>query len=259
MFYKMKDSFKEKFVTQDKLYEFPYHYIPHFDEEGIASRYRLLKWGFEYLCYIKHSIEIVESLRPNSVLDVGCGDGRFLGLLNDKINRKVGVDLSEKAIQFAKAFNKDNEEIIFKTTDARFVEDKFDVVTAIEVLEHIPDNEIASFLKTLEEKAKSGGYVLLSVPTIVAPLNKKHYRHYDYNLLVEQLNNSIDKLNIVKTDYVYKETSLSKFYLRLTNNKLWHIELRFINKMFWHYVWHKLRIGSSENGKHIIALLKKVN
>ena len=95
----MMRTFKEKQTIQENLYDFPYHYIPQVNEKGAVSRYRFLDWGFEYLCYILHIKDIIESLSPYSVLDVGCGEGRFLGLLSNQIVRKVGVDLSERAIQ----------------------------------------------------------------------------------------------------------------------------------------------------------------
>ena len=167
---------EDKFKIQDDLYEFPYHHIPYFDGNGYGRRYRDLQWGFEYLCYLKYAKEIVESLRPSSVLDVGCGTGRFIGLLGDSIHRKVGVDLSERAIAFAKAFHAATKDagIDFHATDASCIAGDFDVVTAIEVLEHIPDAEVPGFLQTLMSRAKSGGHVLLSVPTTNCPLNRKH-------------------------------------------------------------------------------------
>lgn len=41
-----------------------------------------------------------------SVLDVGYGDGKLFTLINDEI-LKTGVDLSQQATLFAKAFNPD--------------------------------------------------------------------------------------------------------------------------------------------------------
>ena len=51
--------------------------------------------------------EAVRSLAPSSVLDVGCGEGRFIGVLDWGVKRRVGVDHSRQAVRFAKAFHQD--------------------------------------------------------------------------------------------------------------------------------------------------------
>lgn len=58
-----------------------------------------------------HRLEMVKQLlRPFSgqyVLDAGCGDGRLCYELRKENVQVMGVDMSERAISFAKAFNPD--------------------------------------------------------------------------------------------------------------------------------------------------------
>ena len=180
----------EKFQRQELQYRFPYHYIPHLDEEGYATRFRILSWGLEYLCYQLHIAKLVEKCHPTSILDVGCGDGRFLGLLSDTIPRRVGVDLSEKAISYAKAFHPD---VDYRCVDIKDLDENFDVITCIEVLEHIPEEQLYSFIKNLFRRCNPGGKLIISVPTKILPVNKKHYRHYDLTLLLGQINSTNEK------------------------------------------------------------------
>lgn len=116
-----------KFQIQDSMYEFPYHYIPHFTNNLTPSLLRKLNWGLDYLCYQTHIHEKVIAMKPQSVLEVGCGDGRFIGSLPSSFPVRVGVDLSHKALLFAKAFH---PKCCFYHQDVSTLTDSFDVVAA---------------------------------------------------------------------------------------------------------------------------------
>lgn len=245
---------KNKFEIQDDQYVFPYHYIPNYNN-GSGRRYRILSWGYKYLCYMLHAKEIAESLSINSILDVGCGEGRFFSFLNrNKYDKLVGVDLSEQAIKYAKAFLPDIE---FHNSDASILNSQFDLVTALEVLEHIPDNETDFFIKTLAERVKENGYILITVPSKVIPLNDKHYRHYNLRLFKDELKSAEVPLKIIRSEYIFKENSFLKMYKRLTNNKFWFIDINYFNKKVWNYIWNKLRYGNENTGHNLVILLKK--
>ena len=132
----------DKFAIQNNQYDFPYHYIPHVNN-GIIEKHRVLSWGFEYMCYLLHCKQIVLKHRPRSLIDIGCGDGRFISLIKNDIEKILGVDLSTKAIGLARALN---PEVEFQIVDINNYTSQYDVATLIEVLEHIPDEEMKNFL-----------------------------------------------------------------------------------------------------------------
>ena len=244
---------ENKFEYQENQYIFPYHHIPYLDSENNVVNHRSLGWGFKYFTYLLRIRELVEEINPDSILDVGCGEGRFLGLLGNRI-RKVGVDLSPRPIKFAKAFHPDIE---FHCADANQLKDEFDVVTAIEVLEHIPDEQVTNFLKILEKRIKESGKIIISVPTTVLPVSEKHYRHYTLEILKQQLENSKINLEIEHVEYVYKSSSLLKLYSKLTQNKLWIIEIRHLRNLVWRMVKSKYTIANESNGEEMIVILTK--
>jgi 2-polyprenyl-3-methyl-5-hydroxy-6-metoxy-1,4-benzoquinol methylase len=101
---------------------------------------------------------------PQSLLDVGCGEGvlthKWAVALGDR--RVVGLDLEDPAIQaeWEKRRAPNLEYRINKAENLPFADGEFDVVTAIEVLEHVPDPE-----HTVAEMARvASGHLLVSVP-----------------------------------------------------------------------------------------------
>ncbi len=244
---------QEKFEHQENQYMFPYHHIAYLDDQNNVVNHRSLSWGFKYFCYLLRIRELVEELNPESILDVGCGEGRFLGLLRTDI-RKVGVDLSQRPIRFAKAFH---PAIEFHAIGAGQLEESFDIVTAIEVLEHVPDEEVVDFFKILEKRIKPHGKIIISVPTTVLPTSKKHYRHYTLEIFNKQLSQSGVKLKIKHVEYVYKSAFWIKTYSKLTQNKFWIFEIKPVRNWIWKIIKSKYSIATQKNGEEMILVLER--
>jgi cyclopropane fatty-acyl-phospholipid synthase-like methyltransferase len=89
------------------------------------------------------------------VLDVGCGAGLLLQWLDEArgLVRGVGVDVSARAIAVARACAPRGGvlEFIRLPADAPWPEGPFDVVTAVDVLHHVPPEEQRGFVRRLAE------------------------------------------------------------------------------------------------------------
>lgn len=250
----MQSNTKGRLDMQEAQYEFPYHYIPHFTSTDTGRRHRMLGWGFEYLCYQRHIRETVLQFSPKSVLEVGCGDGYFIGSLGADVDRRVGADFSDKAIGFARAFH---PEVRFYAGDASELEEEFDVVSAIEVLEHIPDEEVAQFLRVLFGRARPGGHVVISVPSVILPLNKKHFRHYTSELLHKQVLEAYPGAEVVSEQYVCRMPRWMRVYNKLTANRYWFIEIGVISDWVWRRLWQIHRVGDKNTGRHVVGVFRK--
>ena len=246
----------DKFESQNRHYIFPYHHIPHQTRDGTCFRSRALGWGLEYLCYSLELKALVESIRPDSILDVGCGDGRFLNLLDDSIAKKVGVDLSERAIGFAKAFG---PHIDFRVADVAELSESFEVVTLIEVLEHIPDEIMVGFLTAVYERLKAGGSLIISVPTTVFPTLGKHYRHYDEELLRDTLEAAGVTTSEARIRYLIPQSKPFWVWLleKAAFNRLWSFEFRPLQKLLWRWQWSSRETDRSQ-GRHLVLHLTKM-
>lgn len=151
---------------QEDMYDFPYHHIPNF-EKGNFSAIRTNRGSHEYFGYMSYLILKINQIPFTNLLDVGCGDGRLVHELYKKVPTKiyVGIDYSEKAVLFAKAMTPNAEFISGNILDKEQKIGKFDIVTLIETLEHIPVDEIKDFVSALHNHTKSFLIITYQVKT----------------------------------------------------------------------------------------------
>ena len=111
--------------------------------------------------YISSKVE----LEGKTLLDVGCGGGILAEALHDKGAIVTGIDAAGPGIEIAKHHAKKNNKLIdYQESTAEDLiqksSEKYDVVTCLEVLEHVPDPKL--LVKTCIDLLKPNGDLFLS-------------------------------------------------------------------------------------------------
>lgn len=245
---------QSKFEVQNKMYREPYHYYTSLQPFRL---HKYLAWGLEYISYQKVILDILKEIKFSNLIDVGCGDGYFINNVSSffSLSDFKGIDLSDKAISFANAYNCSGN-VVFSHTDVADVNEKYDVVTSVEVLEHIPGESINTFVNNIDNILNEEGSFVVCVPTTNQPVSRKHYRHYDLSLLNEQVG---DKFVSKDVYYVYDNKSfVFRLIKKMIINRFFILNdaniLNFLYKMAERFFYtSKLR------GLHLIVVYKKRN
>jgi len=100
---------------------------------------------------------IVRHCAGGTILDVGCFDGALLNSLNSQF-KKFGIEAAKAAIEVCK---KTGIEIIAESADGlKAIDQKFDVICAVDVVEHLISPK--QFFDDLSASLKPGGLLVIS-------------------------------------------------------------------------------------------------
>jgi 2-polyprenyl-6-hydroxyphenyl methylase/3-demethylubiquinone-9 3-methyltransferase len=109
-------------------------------------------------------LEWIEGHAPlagKSVLDVGCGGGILTESMARRGARVTGIDLSEKALRVAELHLLESKlDVQYKYSSVEDCVGSFDVVTCMELLEHVPDP--AAMVAACARLVRPGGHVFFS-------------------------------------------------------------------------------------------------
>lgn len=109
----------------------------------------------------------VEKCGQKTLLDVGCGAGHFISKLIDNGSLKIsGADLTNKTIDFLS--QKFSQATFHKINYSEPITNpnQYNIITAIEILEHIPHARQPVFIENISKSLLPGGRLLLSTPNL---------------------------------------------------------------------------------------------
>lgn len=190
------------------------------------------RWlNFDQSNEFRHRMAL-EVVSNGPVIDLGCGDGFFLGQLRKKNISGLGLDISSEAITKCEAAGLKVMKFDLASGNLPFGDDSFEYVTILDNLEHDFDPAII-----LKEAARIGKNIIIAVPNFNSlpsriqaligevPENNRHnkghvywFNYYVLCRLLEKCGLSISeiKMNIFRQKMLGKH--FSKFLLWLSPN-----------------------------------------
>jgi 2-polyprenyl-3-methyl-5-hydroxy-6-metoxy-1,4-benzoquinol methylase len=131
--------------------------VQHKDDYSIKSRLQIIN---------KHC-----DLKKKNILDIGCGNGFYTLEFARIADFVTGIDINNKSIEQAISLSKEENifNVVFKCSDIDKLNfnNKFDIITLVEVLEHLPDMQ--SVLTKTNAWLKDDGILILFVPNKLFP------------------------------------------------------------------------------------------
>jgi SAM-dependent methyltransferase len=242
---------------QESLYSISYHFLP---TENVPKTWhvaRYLYWGYEYLAILETVRTLVVRHQPGRVLDFGCGDGRLLQeLAKHGIPELIGVDHSKHALLFAHAALYGYNHVHFLNTLQEIDESliPINLITAMEVLEHIPHHQLKDVIKQFMNIIHQDGRLIVSVPTVNIPLNQKHYQHFS----IEKLNDCMQGLFfLTEFQFIYKVCFLSELIRKLVVNRFFIMNhtnyLKLMTFIYKRFVMN----ANDKTGSHMIGVFRR--
>lgn len=178
-------------------------------------------------------------IKNKRVLDIGCWTGQFEKLATRETKQMVGIDPGVNAIKHAK---KMVPTATFKVANAlrlSFSPRSFDVVTIIDVIEHIPKNNEEKCLNEIKRVLKPGGYIILSTPNahplsiLLDPafflIGHRHYsektlrmlfKNAGFEIIKVKKTGGVFRMSVTIVEYIYKHIFKTKFVIPTFVEKL---------------------------------------
>ncbi len=207
-----------------------------------------------------------------SVLDIGCGNGRLYEELESKNVKYFGVDSCQSLIDIARERYKNTSPnaqfAVFDIFNLPFEKNSFDVIFAIAIINHIPTKKLQKkAIKKLKGLLKPGGLLLMTNWNLWMPtLKKKSILYYNLQKFKTTEKQWINKYGVSKKEFgirdimtEWKKNQLTQplYYYAFSLNELDKIVKRNEFEILDSYYSKKGEKVNQFNGENIVTIARK--
>lgn len=130
------------------------------------DRNKTQQWGRAYEHYLRGWLPESKSA---AILDAACGNGNLLCFLRERCyDNLTGVDISHEQVYISKQVI-DNVIEMDALEFLKESESKYNLIIALDLIEHLTKDEILKFLELCFEKLEPLGRIILQTPNAVSP------------------------------------------------------------------------------------------
>jgi cyclopropane-fatty-acyl-phospholipid synthase len=159
-------------------------------------------------------IDLLNVKDGNKVLEIGCGWGGFSEYLAKNYNVSIDcITISKKQFEFTKKRISDaglNNKVNVLFLDYRDLQDKYDKIVSIEMIEAVGENYLSKYFETIKKSLNKDGSAALQGITIRDDLFDRYKRSEDFIQKYIFPGGFLPSLNLMKTLIKKNELNLIK-------------------------------------------------
>jgi 2-polyprenyl-3-methyl-5-hydroxy-6-metoxy-1,4-benzoquinol methylase len=191
------------------------------------------------------------------VLNFCCGDGHLIQeLVKVGVCELVGADHSEHALLFAHAALYGYNNVYFMG-GLQEIDDSLilvNTIAAMEVLEHKPPHQVKEVIDQFRDIIHQDRRLIVSVPTVNIPLNRKHYRHFSIKILNGYMEGL---LLLTEFQFIYKVGFLAELIRKIVTNRVF-----IANNTSWPklvtYIYRRFTTNADDKtGAHVVCVFRR--
>ena len=154
------------------------------------------------------------SVNPK-VLDIGVGRGEMLSCMKNWGHNYHGIDISPSTIEFCKKIDLSCELVDDTEFWLRDNQNQFDIITCLDVLEHISKDRLIHFLEATRKSLNKDGIAIFQVPNLQSPFGYLHHFNdithisgfVEHSLNQVLLSAGFDKISFYGFEELYEKTT----------------------------------------------------
>lgn len=145
------------------MHEIFNNYIETTFDGYMQADFKFKQFELNYRCFFPDD-------RNAPLLDIGVGRGEMLRCMkNWHYTNYVGIDISKSTIDFCQSLGLECQLVNNTTSWLANYQKYFEVITLLDVLEHIPREDVVPLLSAVYSALKNNGILIVQLPNMQAP------------------------------------------------------------------------------------------
>jgi len=143
------------------------NYIQHSFDEPQQADFKIAQFAYNYRSHFPG--------KSKKALDIGIGRGEMLTCMKNWGMDYEGVDISPSTVNFCQKLGLN---CVTTSDTAAWLQERtavYDIITALDVIEHIPREDLIAFLQTVNTSLKPNGKAVFQVPNLQSPEGYLHH------------------------------------------------------------------------------------